>query len=111
VCLLLLLSATDWYGRFTGAHGPFGFFGILFGVAAVGLTLIWYGRPGWRRATLYGIPSYVLIVSALLMLPMIISVTVAMIVLVIAVMALQRGVSLKQGHQSSAQTGLDDDAA
>jgi hypothetical protein len=38
-------------------------------------------------------------------------VTVAMIVLVIAVMALQRGRSLEQGHQSSVRTGLDDDAA
>ena len=100
VCILLMVSATYWYGHFTlgESHGPFGFLAILTAVAAVGGMLIWSSRPGWRRATLYGIPLYVLIVLALSMLPMIVGATLATILLVIAVMSVQRGRrSLKQG--------------
>jgi hypothetical protein len=111
VCVLLLFSAAYWYGHFTlgESHGPFGFFGILTGVAAVGLILIWSAGPGWRRVTLYGIPSYVLIVLALSMLPVIVAATVSMILLVIAIMAVQQAISLKQGHRST-RTDVDDDA-
>jgi hypothetical protein len=92
VCILLVLSAVCWYDHFTlgESHGPFGFFGIVTGVAAIGLILIWAGRPGWRRATLYGIPLYVVLVLALSMLPMIVGATAAMILLVIATMALRQ---------------------
>ena len=67
VCLLLIFCVFSGYLHFTlgEAHGPFAFFGILAGVAAVGLTVIWYGRPIWSRAILFGIPLYVLVVLAL----------------------------------------------
>jgi hypothetical protein len=93
VCVLLLLSASYWYGHFTlgESHGPFGFIGLLTGMTAVSLILIWYGRPGWPRAALYGIPLYLVVIFALLILPVIVGATLAMILLVIAVMAVKRG--------------------